>query len=80
MDYTNLNDACSKDSFSLPQIDQIIESTTRNKMLSFLYAFSGYYQIPMFHHDQEKMTFIICHGLYNYNAMPFGLKNVDATY
>ena len=49
-------------------------------MLSFLYAFSGYYQIPMFHHDQEKMTFIICHGLYNYNAMPFGLKNVDATY
>ena len=49
-------------------------------MLSFLYAFSGYYQIPMFHHDKEKTTFIICHGLYNYNAMPFGLKNVDATY
>ena len=30
--------------------------------------------------DVEKTTFIIPHGLYCYNVMPFGLKNVEATY
>ena len=80
VDYTNLNDACPKDSFLLPQIDQIVDSTSGNGMLSFLYAFIGYHQIPMFCLDQEKMAFITPHRLYYYNIMPFGLKNVGATY
>ena len=49
-------------------------------MLSFLDAFSGYHQIPMHSPDAEKTSFITPHGLYCYNVMPFGLKNVRATY
>ena len=49
-------------------------------MFSFLDVFSDYYQIPMFRPDKEKMTFITPHGLYCYNVMLFGLKNVAATY
>ena len=30
--------------------------------------------------DAEKTTIIIPHGLYIYNVMPFGLKNVGASY
>ena len=48
-------------------------------MLSFLDAFSGYHQIPMHSLDVEKISFITPHGLYCYNVMPFGLKNVGAT-
>lgn len=73
MDYTNLNDACPKDSFSLPRIVQIIDSMFVNKM------FSLYHEIPMFHLDQEKMTFITPHG-HCYNIMLLGLKNEGATY
>ena len=49
-------------------------------MLSFLDAFSGYHQIPMHPLDVEKTSFITPHGLYCYNVMPFGLKNVGPTY
>ena len=80
VDYTNLNDTCLKDNFFLPWIDQIVDSTSRNRMFSFLNVFSDYYQIPMFRPDKEKMTFITPHGLYCYNVMLFGLKNVAATY
>ena len=80
VDYTNLNNACPKDSFPLPRIDQIVDSTTGQGMLSFLDAFSGYHQIPMATVDEEKIVFITPHGLYCYQVMPFGLKNVGATY
>ena len=43
VDYTDLNDACPKDSFPLPRIDQIVDASTRHDMLSFLDAFSGYH-------------------------------------
>ncbi|RVX18537.1 Retrovirus-related Pol polyprotein from transposon 17.6 [Vitis vinifera] len=80
VDYTNLNNACPKDSFPLPRIDQIVDSTSGQGMLSFLDAFSGYHQIPMSPDDEEKTAFITPHGLYCYKVMPFGLKNAGATY
>ena len=80
MDYTDLNEPCPKDSFPLPRIDQIVDASTGHGMLSFLDAFSGYHQIPRHPPDVEKTSFITPHGLYCYNVMPFGLKNVGATY
>ena len=80
VDYTDLNDACPKDSFPLPRIDQIVDASAGQGMLSFLDAFSGYHQIPMFPPDAEKTAFITPHGLFCYNVMPFGLKNAGATY
>ena len=80
VDYMDLNDACPKDSFPLPRIDQIVDASAGHGMFSFLDAFSGYHQIPMYTHDAEKTSFITPHGLFCYNVMPFGLKNVGATY
>ena len=80
VDYMDLNDACPKDSFPLPCIDQIVDASAGHGMLSFLDAFSGYYHIPMYPSDKEKTSFITPHGLFSYNVMPFGLKNVGATY
>ena len=47
VDYTDLNKACPKDPFSLPHIDQIIDSTPGCECLCFLDAYSGYHQIKM---------------------------------
>ena len=40
VDFTNLNKACSKDSFPLPRIDQLVDSTAKHKLLTFMDAFS----------------------------------------
>src|SRR5919201_456246 len=47
VDSTSLNKACPKVLFSLPRIDQIVDSTTGCETLSFLDAYSGYHQIKM---------------------------------
>ena len=52
----------------------------KHGMLSLLDAYSRYHQIPMHPPDVEKTAFITLHGLFCYNVMPFGLKNVEATY
>ncbi|KAM1387253.1 hypothetical protein ACFX2F_033611 [Malus domestica] len=43
-------------------------------------AYSGYNQILMNHLNQEHTAFTTDRGLYLYKVMPFGLKNVGATY
>ena len=80
VDFTDLNQACPKDSFPLPRIDQLVDSTARHKLLTFMNAFSGYNQIQMAEEDQEKTAFVTSQGLYYYKVMPFELKNVGATY
>ena len=80
VDFTDLNKACPKDSYPLPRIDQLVDSTTRHKLLSFIDAFSRYNQIRMDRVDQEKTSFVTSQGLFCYEMMPFGLKNVRATY
>ena len=42
VDFTYLNKACPKDSFPLPRIDQLVDSTAEHKLLTFMDAFSGY--------------------------------------
>ena len=53
MDFT-LNKAFLKDSFPLPRIDQLVDSTTEHRLLTFMDTFSGYNQIKMAEEDQEK--------------------------
>ncbi|CAL8136891.1 unnamed protein product [Prunus armeniaca] len=80
VDYTNLNRACSKDSFPLPRVDQLVDATAGHALLSFIDAYSGYNQIFMHPEDQAHTSFITDRGLYCYKVMPFGLKNAEATY
>jgi hypothetical protein len=80
VDYTGLNKACPKVSYPLPRIDQIVDSTAGCETLSFLDAYLGYHQIRMKESDQLATSFITPFGMYCYITMPFGLRNVGATY
>ena len=47
VDFTNLNKACPKDSYPLPRVDVLVDSTDQHQLLSFMDAFFGYNQIKM---------------------------------
>jgi hypothetical protein len=80
IDYTSLNKACPKDEYPLPQIYQIVDSTTSCKLLSFFGAYSGYHQISLTVDDEEKTSFITPFGIFCYTEMAFRLKNGGSTY
>nr|KYP54229.1 Transposon Ty3-I Gag-Pol polyprotein [Cajanus cajan] len=79
-DYTNLNKACPKDAYPLPHIDALVDGAAGHQILSFLDAYSGYNQIPMYPPDEDKTAFITDSANYCYRVMPFDLRNAGATY
>ncbi|BFG30000.1 hypothetical protein CerSpe_162740 [Prunus speciosa] len=79
-DYRDLNRACPKDEFPLPNMDILIDSTSGQGLLSFMDGFSGYNQIKMSPRDAEKTAFRTPYGNFYYTVMPFGLKITGATY
>ena len=58
MDFTDLNKACPKDSFLFPKIVQMINTIAEHDKMSFLDAYRGHHQIPMYGPDEEKTAFI----------------------
>jgi len=59
VDFTDLNKACLKDSYPLPWIDLLMDSTVGHQLLSFMDAFSSYNQIRLDELDQEKTSFVM---------------------
>ena len=80
VDFCNLNKACLKDEFPLTNIDLVVDLAMGSSMFSFMDGYSGYNQICMAAKDAEKTAFRIPIGNFYYTVMPFGLKNVGATY
>ncbi|GJU84766.1 reverse transcriptase domain-containing protein [Tanacetum coccineum] len=80
IDYRKLNEATRKDHFPLPFIDQMLERLAGNEYYCFLDGFSGYFQIPIDPHDQEKTTFTCPNGTFAHRRMTFGLCNAPGTF
>ncbi|GJR12000.1 reverse transcriptase domain-containing protein [Tanacetum coccineum] len=80
VDFIDINKACPKDCYPLPEIDWKVESLSGFRLKCFLDAYKGYYQIQMVEEDEDETAFFTGEGVYCYRKMPFGLKNVRATY
>jgi len=51
VDFTDLDNACPKDSFPLPRIDELFDSTAGHELQTFMDSFLGYNQILMNEED-----------------------------
>lgn len=78
--FRDLNKACSKDEFPLPNIDMLVDTTTGHSMFSFVDRFSSYNQIKIDPSDTKKTTFRTPIVNFHYTIMLFGLKNVGVIY
>nr|GEX76915.1 reverse transcriptase domain-containing protein [Tanacetum cinerariifolium] len=80
VDFKDLNKACLKDGYPLPEIVWKVESLCGFPLKCFLDAYKVYHQIQMAKDDKEKAAFIISQGIFCYTKMPCGLRNAGATY
>ncbi|XP_071708677.1 uncharacterized protein [Rutidosis leptorrhynchoides] len=80
IDFKDINKACPKDNYLLPEIDWKLESLNEYPFKCFMEAYRGYHQLPRVEEDEDNTAFHSGKGIYCYIKMSFGLKNVGATY
>jgi hypothetical protein len=80
VDYRDINQACPKDKFPTPFIDQIFDDCVGSEIFSLMDGFSSYNQINILHVDQHKTDFICPWGTFSYWKLPFSLKNIGVTF
>ena len=79
-DYRKLNAVTKSVSYPLPNIDDVLSVMSGAKYFSTLDCRSGYWCVPMTEDAKKKSTFS-CHlGSFQWNVMPFGLKNAPAKF
>ncbi|CAB4434110.1 unnamed protein product [Rhizophagus irregularis] len=80
IDYRKLNSVTKSDAYPLPRIDELLEKFRKGNWFTSLDLAAGYHQVEMAENDKEKTAFICSQGLFEYNVMPFGLKNAPGTF
>jgi hypothetical protein len=80
VDFRKLNQYTNQDAYPLPCIDEILEQLGSAQYFSSLDLSSGFHQIRMEANSQKYTAFSTPKGHYEFNRMPFGLKNAPATF
>ena len=81
IDYRNLNSRTVKDAYTLPRIDDTIDTLIGAKYFSKLDLRSGYWQVEVKEEDKEKIAFTVGNlGFYECSRMAFVLTNAPATF
>src|SRR5579875_2114930 len=80
VDYRHINKLTPHDSFPIPRVQDLLRRLANAKFMSTLDAEKGYWQIEMDPRSRQYTAFCTERGLFEYNCMPFGLKNAPATF
>lgn len=80
LDFRALNEKTIGDAYSLPNITDIFDQLGGAKYFSVFDLASGFHQIKMHRNDSHKTAFSTPHGHYEFDRMPFSLKNAPATF
>jgi hypothetical protein len=81
IDYRRLNSITKKDSFPLPNMDDLIHDyLAKSTEFSLGDCAEGYLQVEIAVEDKHKTAFITEWGLFEFEVMPFGLTNAPATF
>ena len=79
VDFRSLNKKTIKDSYPLPNVQELFCATYGSNLFSQLDLASGYWTVPIREKDQEKTAFSVPNGKWEFVRMPYGLVNAQAT-
>ena len=80
VDYRAVNRLLPDDRRPLPLIQDILDSLNGAQFFSSLDLASAYWAVPINEDDKKKTAFVIQSGLFEFETMPFGLKNAPSTF
>ncbi|XP_062526266.1 uncharacterized protein LOC134199436 [Bombyx mori] len=80
IDYRNLNNITVGETYPIPQISEILDQLGNSRYFSTLDLTSGFHQILIDPLDAPKTAFSVPQGHFQFNRMPFGLKNAPTTF
>lgn len=81
IDLRQLNKRTRKDAYTLPRVDDMLDSLVDSKYYTKLDLRSGYWQVEVAEDDKEKTAFTVGPlGHWECNRMPFGLTNAPSTF
>ena len=80
VDYRRLNALTRRDSYTIPRMDECIDSLGDTTIFSTLDCNSGYLQVEVDEADRDKTTLTSHLGILRFLRIPFGLKNAPANF
>ena len=80
IDYRKLNAITIPERYPMPNIGDIENKLLDAAVFSTLDISSGFHHIPVGIEDKRKTAFVTMHEHYEWNVMPFGLKNAPAIF
>jgi hypothetical protein len=78
--FVKLNDRTVKDSYPLPNIQEIFHKIGQSKWFTTMDLLSGFWQVMIKPEHRHKTAVITSRGLYEFVVMAFGLCNAPATF
>ena len=80
INFRRLNERIIQDAYPLPVIEDILNHLENAKFFSAFGLSVGFHQIPMNKESRKYTAFSTPGGHFEYNRMPFGLKNAPAAF
>ena len=75
-----LNNALKWIRYPIPNKKELLQRLVNSKVFSKFDMKSGFWQIQIAEKDRYKTTFVVPFGHYEWNIMPFGLKNAPSEF
>ena len=80
VDLRGVNKHVIPDRFPLPILGEVLQQLSQNHVFSTLDAQSGFWQIELEESSKEKTAFSTRKGHYEFNVLPFGLKDAAPSF